>query len=213
MNPSGEGLRAEQVTALQSVFQQGAVEASRALSKWLEKESVVEVHSLEQQPLEAAVGLLGSSESPLLFGVVQLTGYVTGHMMLAFDEASGRALVEMLVDGPVAAEEWNELAESAVLETTNIVCCAYLNALADRFSSLGEDVEILPTPPVFRQEFAESLLEFALMDQAIAADTALVAQTRFEVEATPLNWTLLFLPDAESLLKLPRLLSSGAGPA
>jgi chemotaxis protein CheC len=132
-------------------------------------------------------------------------------MILAFDEASGQALVEMLVDDSSVVDNWDELAQSAVLETTNIVCCAYLNALAERFSTTRESAEIVPTAPEFMQEFAESLLEFVLMDQATAGNMALVAKTRFEVDATPLHWTLLFLPDAESMQKIMKILSPGTG--
>jgi hypothetical protein len=44
------------------------------------------------------------------------------------------------------------------------------------------------------------------MGQAMASDQVIVARTRFEIDKTPVNWTLLFVPDAESMLRLPKLL-------
>ena len=65
--------------------------------------------------------------------------------------------------------------------------------------------ELLPTPPRFARDFAESLMEFALLGQVTASDQLLVARTRFEIEAKPVNWTLLFVPDAMSMSPLPDL--------
>ena len=69
---------------------------------------------------------------------------------------------------------WGELEQSAANETANIVGCAYLNSLAAQLPrSAGSRPTptrpILPSPPSFRHEFAGSLLEFALMDQAISS--------------------------------------------
>ncbi len=44
------------------------------------------------------------------------------------------------------------------------------------------------------------------MGQAIAFDQVILAQTRFEIDGDPVNWTLLFVPDAESMSRLPELL-------
>ena len=67
---------------------------------------------------------------------------------------------------------WGELEQSAARETTNIVGCAYVNALAAHLPgrrSPWRD-ELVPTPPTFLHEFAGSLLEFALMEQAMELD-------------------------------------------
>jgi chemotaxis protein CheY-P-specific phosphatase CheC len=98
------------------------------------------------------------------------------------------------------------MAASAVLETTNILCCAYLNSLVQTFSHSDDSTALLPTPPKFSRDFAESLLQFALMGQAVASDQVIVARTRFEIDAVPVHWTLLFVPDAQSMSRLPGLL-------
>ncbi len=81
---------------------------------------------------------------------------------------------------------WGELEQSAAQETTNIVGCAYLNALAahlpgkiSRDSPASE--ELVPTPPTFLHEFAGSLLEFALMEQALELDQVLLIHTSVRV--------------------------------
>ena len=61
--------------------------------------------------------------------------------------------------------------------------------------------ELVPTPPTFVQEFAGSLLQFALMEQAIELDQVLLIHSQFGVvsQGLNLNWTLLFIPSRESL--------------
>ena len=123
--------------------------------------------------------------------------------------------MDLLLDQPVGTTtSWGELEQSAAQETTNIVGCAYLNALAahlpgtmSRGGPAGE--ELVPTPPTFLHEFAGSLLEFALMDQALELDKVLLVQTTFESvrQGLNLNWTLLFIPDRASLHALASALT------
>jgi chemotaxis protein CheC len=162
------------------------------------------------------VETLSAGEEPLCFCSTELAGGLTGEMILAFDDASGLALADMLLGKPPGAtNQWTDLAVSAALETANIVCCAYLNSLAESLSSSrGHDAadasgppELLPSPPRFSRDFAQSLMQFALLGQAVASDEVIVAKTRFEIDAAPVNWTLLFIPDAparERLLGLAR---------
>jgi chemotaxis protein CheC len=200
-------LDSNQLAALQSAFHQGSAGASQSLAKWIGKPSVVEIDALMQLPLEEATGLLAAGDEPICFCSVEMNGIITGEMILAFDDASGLALADMLLDQPTGtADEWTEMATSAALETTNILCCAYLNSLSTSFTDRGDSPELLPSPPRFCREYAESLLEFALMGQAVAGDQVILARTRFEIDTTPLNWTLLFVPDAPSMLRMPELL-------
>lgn len=190
---------------------EGAAQASESLAKWIGKKSLVEVDSLEQLPLEEASELLAGGDDVVCFCTVEVRGALTGEMILAFDDASGFMLSDMLLEREAAtAHVWDELAISAAMETTNIVCCSYLNALTSRLPGAGSQCELLPSPPRFSRDFAASLLQFALMGQAIASNQVIVAKTRFEVDGAPVDWTLLFVPDAESMQRLPALLSVDA---
>ena len=65
--------------------------------------------------------------------------------------------------------------------------------------------ELVPTPPTFLHEFAGSLLEFALMEQALEFDQVLLVQSTLESAGQGdlnLDWTLLFVPDRSSLQAL-----------
>lgn len=211
--PCGNQLGAKQLAALRSAFHQGSADASQTLAKWIGRPSLVEIDSLEQLPLEDGTGALGVGDEPICFCLAEMQGLLTGELILAFDDASGLALVDMLLEQPAGTtRDWTEMATSAAMETTNILACAYLNSLLACFRESGELRELMPSPPVFRRDFAECLLEFALMGQAVAGDWVVLAQTRFEIDGAPVNWRLLFVPDAQSMSRLLELLPETASP-
>jgi chemotaxis protein CheC len=144
-----------------------------------------------------------------------ISGPLHGQILLVFEDRAGLALVDLLVGQPPGTTtEWGALEQSAAQETTNIVGCAYLNALAAHLpGKLGrsgpEGEELVPTPPTFVHEFAGSLLEFALMEQALELDQVLLVHSSFTAvgEDRNLSWTLLFVPDRDSLAALAAALS------
>ena len=96
---------------------------------------------------------------------------------------------------------------SAALETANILACAFLNSLYRTFPADPTAAsELLPTPPRFSRDYAASLIEFAGMAQVVATDHVLVAQTEFQIDGDPVDWTLLFVPDADSMMTLRKAL-------
>ena len=217
MSQSHPILPAEQLAALETAFRQGSANASEALVRWIGKPSVVETVSLDVMPLEDATGLLGDEEQPICFCAAAIRGAVDGEMILAFDDQSGLSLAEMLIDNvgpdaqmtsPSPQDGWDELSESAVVETTNILCCAYLNALSAALAAAGGPSDLTPSPPNFSREFPGSLLEFALMGQAVANDYVLLSRTRFEIANMPVHWTLLLVPDSAAMERLADLVPS-----
>ncbi len=208
INPS---LNEHQLAAIQRAFHQGSADASQALAKWIGKPSVIEIDSLEQLPLEEATGILGTGSDPICSCAALMHGLLTGQLVLAFDDPSGLAIADLLLDQPTGTTtQWTEMATSAAIETANILVCAYLNSLSRTIATSEESAELMPSPPQFSRDYADSLLQFALMEQAISSDQIILASTRFEIDATAVNWTLLFVPDAQSISRLPSLLSAAS---
>lgn len=197
---------------LAAVFERGAEEASRALAKWLGQPARLTVSAVDEVDLEGAAGLLGPADELVASCSLELLGGLSGHLLLVFGDRSGLALADLLLGHPIGTSTaWGELERSAAMETANIVGCAYLNSLSA--SLPGADVApLIPSPPTFRHEFAGSLLEFALMEQAIRSDRLLLARTRFEAESMELDWSLLLVPGAESLDALALMLSEPHNP-
>jgi chemotaxis protein CheC len=202
-------LNDQQLAALTIVFRHGEDEASAALSKWLGRAARISVEQVEQVPLAEATAVLGSPDAPICGCAMAMHGRITGQLILVFDDPSGLALADLLLGNPVGTTSvWGEMEQSAALETTNIVGCAYLNALVHFFRASSGPCELIPSPPRFARDFAESLMQFALMSQAMASDVVFLTRTEFSVEGAPVNWNLLFVPDSESLAILTEMLPS-----
>jgi chemotaxis protein CheC len=205
-------LTSAQKHLLGMIFDRGAEGASQALSKWLGREVHLAVSAIELVDLEQAADLLGPADSLVAACSMGLTGRLTGLILLVFDDRSGLALADLLLQQPIGTtNSWGELEQSAAKETTNIVGCAYVNALATHLpaaapqsggtqAAKGGD-ELIPTPPTFVREFAGSLLQFAVMEQAMELDQVLLIHSEFTAgeERVDLDWTLLFIPSRESL--------------
>jgi chemotaxis protein CheC len=206
---------------LRMIFDRGAEAASQALSKWLSEEVHLTVSEVELVELAETAELLGPAESLVAACTMGLAGRLTGLILLVFEDRSGLALVDLLMRQPVGTTTtWGEIEQSAAKETTNIVGCAYVNALATHLPGfvspdLGQAErteiggELVPTPPTFVQEFAGSLLQFALMEQALELDQVLLIHSEFGAgkQGLNLNWTLLFIPSRDSLHELAVLLA------
>jgi chemotaxis protein CheC len=202
---------------LRMIFDRGADAASQALSKWLGQEVHLAVSEVELAELAQAADLLGPAESLVTACSMGLIGRLSGLILLVFEDTSGLALVDLLLHYPIGTTTtWGDLEQSAAKETTNIVGCAYVNALATHLPSIaavrppGPQVhqpsggELVPTPPTFVREFAGSLLQFAIMEQALELDQILLIHSQFVVgkHEVNLNWTLLFIPSRDSLRSL-----------
>lgn len=210
---------------LRMVFDRGAEGASLALSKWLGREAHLAVSDVELVELERAGEVLGPPDTLVAACSMGLTGRLTGSLILVFEDRSGLALVDLLLNQPIGTTtSWGDLEQSAARETTNIVGCAYVNALAAHLpgeagptaeSTAIAPGELVPTPPTFFHEFAGSLLEFALMEQAMELDQVLLIRSEFAggADMPHLNWTLLFVPSRSALNALAVALARLESPA
>lgn len=201
--------------SLTTIFARGAEDASRALSKWLGRDVRLDVNGVDEIDLSETAGLLGPDDQLVASCSMDLLGRLSGQLLMIFQDRAGLALADILLRRPIGtATLWDELERSAANETANIVGCAYLNSLAAHLPPIGpgnDEMPMIPSPPTFRHEFAASLLEFALMDQAMQADRLILIRTRFTSEATELHWSLLFAPSVEALQTLTSSLKTENG--
>jgi chemotaxis protein CheC len=199
---------------LTTIVERGAEDASVALSRWLGRPVRLTISEVDEVELAEAADLLGPAEELVAACALELSGRLSGHLLMVFEDRSGLALADLLLRQPVGtATAWGELEQSAAMETANIVGCAYLNSLAAHLPlRSGDDAagagSLVPSPPTFRHEFAGSLLEFAVMEQAVQLDRLLLVKTQFASEQGELNWSLLLVPTGESLQALGSALTA-----
>ena len=204
----GQILSAYQLRLLGSIFERGAEAASRALTQWLGKAVHLTISEVDQVDITEVAGLLGPEDATVAVCTMSFAGRLEGQRLLVFSDAAGLALADLLLQQPTGTTTaWTELERSAACETANIVGCAYLNALSTHLprGDQNQGETLIPSPPEFRHEFAASLLEFAVMEQASVLERVLLIKTRFQADQAHLDWVLLFVPTPNSLGELSRI--------
>jgi chemotaxis protein CheC len=199
---------------LTTIFERAAESASQALSIWLSRHVHIQVTAIDEIDLAEATEILGPSDALVAACSMDLVGRLTGEILLVFADEAGLALADLLLQQPLGTSTtWGELEQSAACETANIVGCALLNSLATHLPALSAEEgsqPLVPSPPTFRHEFAGSLLEFALMNQAMLSDRVMLARTCFTSDGQALNWSLLYVPGYETLGALRTVLGGAA---
>lgn len=193
---------------LESMLRRGALDASAALSKWLGRPAAITIKRLEQLPVEAAAGALGTAHEPICVAAMTMTGAVEGVLLLACDDGAGLSLCDTLLERPAGSSTaWDEVERSGILETANIIGCSYLGGIAA--AARGAGAEIMPSPPLFVRDFAGPVMEALLMERAAARAAVFLARTEFVVDGTPIRCALVFVPDADSLRDIEAGLRAG----
>lgn len=178
---------------LQQLFAAATSEASAAMRRWSRGEITLSLDQLREIPLEQVNREFELGTDLVTMVVLTLQGEAGGTMILTFDEENGARLVESLTGQPCQASEgWAELGESALCETGNILGCAYLNAITRLVG-----VDLIPSPPVFLQDFGACVLQQALTQQVDVVRDVMICETRFTRDGQDLNWSVLFIPNRQ----------------
>jgi chemotaxis protein CheC len=178
-----------------AIFRHAAVEASAALSKWLGRPTSIVINEVSALPMEDAVAMLGAGDEPLVACAMHIAGSFAGLLVLTCDDHSGLALAEMILAG-TGGQAWGELQQSALVETANIIGCAYLNTVA-RPESPEAPVSIMPSPPWFVRDYAASVMQSIIMTQAASSDTVFLSHSDFSIDGSPVKCSLIFVPEAD----------------
>ncbi len=181
--------------ALRTVAVNGAFHASRALSKWLKRGVSLTSTGFNEVAFSDAYSVIGDPESVIAAIHLPLSGDVSGHMLLAFPETVALALADVIMQQPIGTSiVLDEIEQSALEETGNIVCSAYANSLAKCM-----DLRVEPTAPGFACDMACSVIGSLLTDFAASSDSFFVTRTDFQMGDQKLDWRLMLLPSAASL--------------
>ncbi len=178
------------LAGLQELFASATHDASAAMCGWTDGIITVALDQVRQVALEEVAVELAIGDEPLTMVVMTLEGELGGSIILMFDDLNGRQLAASLLGrAPGRGAEWSELEKSALMETGNILGCAYVNALT---RLVGMDLH--PSPPCFIQDFGASVLEQALIIQAAAGDNLLLCDIAFHRQGEKLDWRVVFVP-------------------
>lgn len=187
-------------TPLHDVFRKAAADASSSLSRWLGRATRITVREVTAIPLDDAAVMLGSGDAILCLCAMHIRGAIPGILALATSDECGLALADLLLGRRAGtAVAWGELERSAAAETTNIIGCAYLNAMAEDVEAGAAGGALIPSPPWFVRDYPEAVMGSILMTQHSADDGIFLTRTTFAIEGDAIHCSLVFVPQAASV--------------
>ena len=190
---------------LHQLFASATHDASAAMCRWTSGLITLSLDEVREIPLEDVCMEVDVGDELLTMVVLSLEGEIGGEMILTFDNHNGRELAAALLGQEVGtAPEWTDIEKSALTETGNILGCAYMNALTRLIN-----IELVPSAPYFIQDYGASVLEQALMGQAMTSDEALICRTGFHREGEQLNWRVFFVPTRQMRDAMEEALRNG----
>lgn len=185
-----------QLDALREVASIGAGHAATALSQMTATRIMISVPRLQIARLEEIPGLIGQPDAVVATVLMHVLGDVTGRTLLVLPENAAQRLAERLLRRATGTvTEFREVEQSALKETGNILCAAYLNALSDFMGLM-----LLLSVPTLVIDQCGAVLTSAHIEFAQAQDFVFSIETQFTLgEGDPVAGHFLLLPDLPSL--------------
>lgn len=187
-----------ELDALREVGNIGASHAANALSEMIGRKVEISVPELDIIPLEKIPEIIDAHEEIVVGVYLILKEDIDGSMLLLFKKPYGLELADILTgQEPGTTKEFGEMEVSVIEEVGNIMASAFSSAIAD-FGGL----KVIPSPPAFAMDLAESILNFLIVELGQKADTAIFFNTQLKIEPSDLVGHLFVSPDPESLRKI-----------
>ncbi len=185
-----------EIDALQEIASVGCGQAITALGKLARRRFDMDVPEawVGAEP-GAIASFLGGLGGDLVAVGVKLEGRLTGDLLLALPETDAEGLARML-GFPPGADGWTGMAESALLESGNIVGSAFVSAVA----ALVHE-KLLLSVPTFARGSGRSCVE-----RLVAHAGSVAIATRFSAWAEDtgqaLEGLILVMPEPERISSL-----------
>lgn len=191
-------LSLSQLDVLKEMGTIGAGRAATALSDLIAKKVEITVPEVSLIPIENVSHLL--EERDKLFFVIdmEITGEVSGRIFLLFSPDDARILAGSLLGKPKESLDLrDELLQSSLKESANILSGSYVSALADM-----TNLNILISSPSLAIDMVGAILDFIFIQIAQYSEDALIIKTNLKVSDVHLEGLFLFFPSSESLTKI-----------
>jgi chemotaxis protein CheC len=184
-----------ELDALREVGNVGAGRAATALSQMLGRPVCIDVPKASIVRLEDLPEPLGGPEKVVAATYFRVYGDAPGRLLVLIgDESLPHLLTLLMGQAPAAGQPLDVTTQSAVKELGNILCSAYLNALADFMG-----FPLLPSVPALAIDMVSAVLQTVASDAAETGSQALLIENRFRESSQAVPLFLFFLPEPGAL--------------
>ena len=183
---------------LDRVWRMSSNKAASDLTQMAGEEFSLSKVNFKQVALEDISDLIGPPDMLVSTVMIEVAGRCKGEILLILPKSSADQLVSILFGGmELSPEEIDENRISALRETGNILCSAFLNSVA-----AITDLEVLPTVPSDAEDMLAAVIDIIQIKYASLEDGIFVAESSMERGSNPLNLYLLAIFEPESLIEI-----------
>ena len=181
--------------ALQELGNVGAAHAVTALSQLLEHTVMISVPRVHTVSPSQVSTLCGNPEALVAGVAFDVVGDAAARILLMLPRSCAMELVDLLLRNPAGSTKvLNELGNSTVRETGNIMASAYLNGLSEFLAML-----LLPSVPNLVFDLAGAILDISAGGVEKRAGEVIAVENEFSVDGTGIKGNLLIFIDASSI--------------
>lgn len=193
---------------LQEVNEQAAANASKALSKLIDRQVEVEISKTEVKQVKDLSPLIAPEE--MVAGIyLPVTGDINGAALLIFPKDTAFVLSDLLVKRePGATHKLTELDKSALKEVGNIISGNYLTILANVLQ-----IKIIEHIPNFSFDMFGAIVSQIITNFAQKTEKALVIEIEFTFRPETFKGYFLLLFEVEQFKAMLGSLAGVAGGA
>ncbi len=197
---SDEKVSLRQLDLLKEIGSIGSASAATALSELIDNQVDIVVPQVKLVPLDNIADLLGGMEKIYFVSVLEINGDIEGTIFLLFSLEHSIRLAGMLLEK--INEKKNrgvddELFQSCLKESANILCGAYISALAEM-----TNLNITTSVPFLARDMVGAILDFIFINLAAEVENALVIKTDVNVSGSSIEGLFLLFPNSQSLKKI-----------
>jgi chemotaxis protein CheC len=179
---------------LQETGNIGAAHAATALSQLLERTVMISVPVVREADAAELAGLAGDPEALVAGVAFHVVGDASARILFWLTRKSALELVDVLLRNPAGTTKvLNDLGNSTIKETGNILASTYLNGLSEFCGLL-----LLPSVPALTFDLSHAVLELAA--DGVERDQGKLLSIAIDliVEGTGITGKLFLFVDASS---------------
>lgn len=188
----------EKLHQIKKIGDRSAQKAMVSLTELLGTDVEMDVTSANLISIYSIPQIVGNKEMVGLYS--NFVGTISGTMLFLLSTDSVNELSNiMLADftEEKTDEMFTDMQKSVVIEIGNIVTSSFVDTWANTFS-----IELSHNTPIFGYDFADSIIDHALIKAANSGDFVIMFKNKFCVVGMDINFTILMFPNPDKLQKV-----------
>jgi len=177
------------------IAQRSAENASTVISKWLKNTVTLRVLNVNMTTLEEIGVNMKLNEDIVFASATELIGDIRGHFLFIFKLEDAFKMTDMVLKKPIGTtSETDEIVQSVILETCNIVGSSFSNSLVNMLQ-----INLLPSAPSICCDIGGAIMGNVFLEYASYGEKIFFIDTEYVHEESKIEGYFFILPTPDSI--------------